>query len=138
MKRSLLLSVVCIALTSLYLLIPFSSHAQQSGALKVASASICENVVNREAVGSGTNFAVSVGRLYCFSNIGDIQNPTEIVHTWYYGETQRASVSLGVNPPSWRTYSSKIIQAHEIGTWRVEILDASGNLLETVRFEITQ
>jgi len=72
------------------------------------------------------------------SNIAGIQNPTKIVHAWYYGETQRARVTLGVNPPKWRTYSSKIIQAHEIGAWRVEILDASGNLMETVRFEITQ
>jgi hypothetical protein len=46
-------------------------------------------------------------------------------------------VSLNINPPSWRTYSSKIIQPHEIGAWRVEIQDSSGNVLETVRFETT-
>lgn len=138
MKSYFLRSGICIAIVSLCLLVPFSSHAQQAGELEIASASICKEVANREAVNAGTSFAFSVGRLYCLSNIAGIQTPTEIVHTWYYGETQRARVTLGVNPPNWRTYSSKIIQAHEIGAWRVEILDASGNRLETVRFEITK
>ena len=138
MKRFFFSSGVCTAIISLCLLIPFSSHAQQAGALSVESASICTGVANREAVDAGTSFAVSVGRLYCFSKLADIQESTEIVHVWYYGETERARISLGVNPPAWRTYSSKIIQAHEIGAWRVEILDASGNLLETLKFETTR
>jgi len=138
MKRFLFSSGVCMAIIALCLLIPFSSHAQQAGAISVESASICTGVANREAVDVGTSFAVSVGRLYCFSKITDIPESTEIVHVWYYGDTERARVSLGVNPPAWRTHSSKIIQAHEIGSWRVEILDASGNLLETLKFETTQ
>ena len=138
MKRFFFSSGICMAIISLCLLIPFSSHAQQTGALSVESASICTGVANREAVDVGTSFAVSVGRLYCFNKITDIPEPSEIVHVWYYGETERARVSLGVNPPAWRTHSSKIIQAHEIGSWRVEIIDASGNLLETLKFETTQ
>ena len=138
MKRFFLSSGVCRVIIALCLLIPFASHAQQADALSVEGASICTGVADREAVDAGTSFAVSVGRLYCFSKIADIQESTEIVHVWYYGETERARISLGVNPPAWRTYSSKIIQAHEIGSWRVEILDASGNLLETLKFETTQ
>lgn len=137
MKRFFFSSGICMAIISLCLLIPFSSHAQQAGALSVESASICTGVANREAVDAGTSFAVSIGRLYCFSKIAGIQESTDIVHVWYYGETERARISLGVNPPAWRTHSSKIIQAHEIGAWRVEILDASGNLLETLKFETT-
>ena len=138
MKRLLFSSGVCIVVISLCLLIPFASHAQQAAALIVEDASICTGVANRDAVDAGTSFAVSVGRLYCFSKLADIQESTDIVHVWYYGETERARISLGVNPPAWRTYSSKIIQAHEIGAWRVEILDASGNLLETLKFETTR
>ena len=137
MKRFFISSGACMAIISLCLLIPFSSNAQ-AGALSVESAAICTGVANREAVDAGTSFAVSIGRLYCFSKIADIQESTDIVHVWYYGETERARISLVVNPPAWRTHSSKIIQAHEIGAWRVEILDASGNLLETLKFETTQ
>ena len=137
MKRFFLLSIVYFVIL-LCPLVAFTSHAQQAGTLEVADATICKDVVNREAIEPGDSFAVSVGRLFCFSSITGIQNSTEIVHTWYYGDTERARVALGVQPPQWRTYSSKIIQAHEIGTWRVEITDASGNLLEKITFEITQ
>jgi hypothetical protein len=106
--------------------------------LQVEDSAICEGVVNREVVSEGSSFSASVGKLYCFSKIANIDSYTEVVHAWYYGDTPRARVTLNVNPPAWRTYSSKIIQAHETGDWRVEILDREGNLLETVRFQVTQ
>ena len=106
--------------------------------LQVENSAIGEDVVNREVVSEGESFPVSVGKLYCLSKIANIQNHTEVVHAWYYGSEERARVNLNVSPPAWRTYSSKIIQDHEIGVWRVEILDTDGNLLETVRFQLTQ
>jgi hypothetical protein len=137
MKRFLALSVLCIGITSMCLLVPNSIYAQQSGDLNVAGAVICKNIVDRQPVEPGTSFPASVGRLYLYSKIADIQNPTQIVHAWYIGDVERARVSLNVNPPAWRTYSSKIIQAHDIGKWHVKILDDAGNLLEDVEFEVT-
>jgi hypothetical protein len=46
-------------------------------------------------------------------------------------------VSVFIDPGSRRTYSSKAIQAHEIGAWHVDVMDTSGNLLETINFEIS-
>lgn len=138
MKRILFSSGVCVAIMSLCLLIPFSSNAQQAGALSIEAASICTGVADREPVDAGTSFSVSNDRLYCFSKIANIEEATEIVHVWYFGDTERARKTLGIKPPAWRTNSSKIIQPHEIGSWRVEILDASGNLLDTLKFEVTQ
>ena len=137
MKRFFLFTGVRVAIVALCFLIPLAAQAQQSDAVTVASAVICQQIVNRQAVDAGTSFAASVGKLYCQSKISDIQESTQIVHVWYYGDTERARVSLNINPPSWRTYSSKVIQPHEIGAWRVEIQDRSGNVLETVRFETT-
>lgn len=137
MKHSLLWSGLCSVIVAVCLLVPHLIHAQQSDKMHAASAVICTKVVDRQPVEPGTRFASSIGRLYCYSKIANIQNSTEIVHVWYFGDTERARVALGVNPPSWRTYSSKIIQAHEIGKWHVEILDASGNSLASVEFEIT-
>jgi hypothetical protein len=117
--------------------VPYSIQAQQAGNLNVASAVICKKVADRRPVESGTSFSASVGKLYCYSKITDIQNSTQIVHVWYFGDTERARITLKVNPPSWRTYSSKMIQGHEIGKWKVKILDASGNSLKDVEFEIT-
>ena len=137
MKQFLSLSGVCIVLASICLVVPYPIHAQQTGNLNVASAVICKNVVDRQPVEPGTSFSASVGRLYCYSRIADIQNSTQIVHVWYFGDTERARIPLRVNPPSWRTFSSKKIQGHETGKWQVKILDASGNSLEQVEFEIT-
>jgi hypothetical protein len=124
--------IVCMALGMVFAVAAIASTIQ------VESSAIGEDVVNREVVSQGDSFSASVGKLYCFSKIANLENYTEVVHAWYYGSEQRARVTLNVNPPAWRTYSSKIIQAHEIGAWRVEILDQDGNLLETVRFQVTQ
>jgi len=138
MKRFFSLVSLYGAILSVFLLTPFLTSAQDTGPVKVAATVMCKNVTDREPVDAGTSFSVDVGKLYCFSKITEIQNSSNIVHVWYFGDTERARVSLNVNPPAWRTYSSKTIQAHEIGAWRVEIHDASGNLLETVHFETTQ
>ncbi len=137
MKRFLLLSVLCIAIVSMCLLVTDSIHAQPSGRLNAANSVLCKKIVDRQPVEPGTSFPASVGRLYLYSKITDIQNPTQIVHAWYFGDVERTRVALNVNPPAWRTYSSKIIQSHEIGKWHVKILDAAGNSLEDVEFEIT-
>lgn len=131
MKKVFTLPVILMACMA-FAVVAFASTMQVQNSL------ICEDVVNREVVSQGTSFSASVGKLYCFSKIANIENYTEVVHAWYYENTERARVTLNVNPPAWRTYSSKIIQPHEIGDWRVEILDREGNLLETVRFQVTQ
>ena len=135
MKKVTNLSTIFIILVAFGVFVPLAISAVS---MEVANSAICEKIVNREIVNEGRSFSASVGKLYCFSKIANVDSYTEVVHAWYYGNNERARVTLNVNPPAWRTYSSKIIQAHEIGSWRVEILDATGNLLNTVHFEVTQ
>ena len=135
MKKVANLSTIFIILVAFGVFVPLAISAVS---MEVTNSTICEKIVNREVVNEGRSFSASVGKLYCFSKIANIDSYTEVVHTWYYGNTERARITLNVNPPAWRTYSSKIIQTHEIGSWRVEISDASGNLLNTVHFEVTQ
>ena len=137
MKKMVSFSVVIVCLITLCLLIP-AAGAQEASKVQVVAAAICKNVVDREAVDVGTQFSNSVSRLYCFTKAVSTQIPSEVIHVWSYGDVERARVSLAVNAASWRTYSSKAIQPHEIGSWRVDVLDTSGNLLETINFEITQ
>jgi hypothetical protein len=137
MKKMVSFSGVMVWLVSLCLLIP-AAGAQEANKVQVVAAAICKDVVEREAVDVGTQFSNSVSRLYCFTKAVSTKIPTEIVHVWSYGDVERARVSLAVKAATWRTYSSKAIQSHEIGSWRVDVLDTSGNLLETINFEITQ
>jgi hypothetical protein len=137
MKKKVSFSGVMVLLISLCLLIP-AAGAQETNKVQIVAAAICKDVVDREAVDVGTQFPNSVSRLYCFTKAVSTEIPTEIVHVWRYGDVERARVSLAVRAATWRTYSSKAIQSHEIGPWRVDVLDTSGNLLETINFEITR
>jgi len=110
--------------------------AQATG-LSVETSAVCENVVDREPVDEGTSFSVSVGRLYYFTKIVGAETATEVTHVWWFGSSERARITLPIGGSYWRTYSSKVLQAHEIGTWRVEVIDADGNNLETVEFTVT-
>jgi len=98
---------------------------------------ICRDVYNRRPLVVGSSFDSSVYRLYCYTNIASTQSPTEITHVWYFGETEKARVKLPVKSSTWRTYSSKQIKSNEIGNWHVEVLGPQGELLQTLRFEIT-
>ena len=137
MKSMFYFSKVVVVLISMCLLIS-TVEAQVAGKIEVAAAAICKSVVDREAVDVGTHFLNSVPRLYCFTKIAGASTPTEVVHVWSYGDVERARISLMVKSSDWRTYSSKAIQAHETGAWRVDVLDTAGNLLETINFEVTQ
>ena len=130
-----------LALSSLMLILMFlglqaTSQSQKTSQLEVEVAAICKSVVSLEPVDSAISFAATVGNLYCFTKITGAQSPTQITHVWHFDGTERARVDLAVNAASWRTYSSKIIQSHEMGSWHVDVLDDAGNLLKTIKFEV--
>jgi len=137
MKRTYFALLVVIALIIVPLSHAATSMAQETVILAVAEASICRDVVNRQPVGAGDSFEASVGKLFCFTKITGAQSPTQISHAWYFGDAQKATVTLSVKSSSWRTYSSKRIQPHEIGDWRVDVLGPGGEILQTLQFKIT-
>ena len=121
---------------ALFLAITATTAAAAS--LQVESAVICEQVVDREPVDVGSSFSATVEKLYFFTKIVGAEGNPQVTHVWYYGDTERARVTLSVRASNWRTYSSKRIQAQETGAWRAEILDAEGNTLATARFEVVK
>jgi hypothetical protein len=125
-------------LLSLVLFLTMNAVAQETDSIKVESAAVCENIVDRDPAGAGTSFSVTVGKLFFFTKITGAENPIEIAHVWYFGDTERARVTLPVKTNTWRTHSSKILQAHEIGAWHVDVLGPAGEVLETVQFEVVQ
>jgi hypothetical protein len=136
MKRTHAALLIMIASIIVPLSLALTSMAQDTAPLVVEESAICRDVVDRQPVGVGYSFDASVGKLACFTKITGAQSPTQISHAWYFGDTQRAKVTLSVNASSWRTYSSKIIQPHEIGDWRVDILGPGGELLKIMEFKI--
>lgn len=137
MKRSCYSMVVLVMLITLSLSQVATVWAQGTASLEVAVAAICRDVVNREPVSVGNSFEASVGKLYCFTKIVGAQEPIEISHVWYFGDTERAKISLSVRSTSWRTQSSKKIQPHEVGDWHVDVVGPEGKVLQTLQFKIT-
>ena len=133
MKKSVF---VLLVLVTICLGLQATSQSQETSQLEVTAAAMCKNVVDLEPVYSGTSFPVSLDTLYCFTKVAGAQSPTQVTHVWYFDGTERARVALAVNSVSWRTYSSKIIQPHEMGAWRVDVLDADGKVLRTLEFEV--
>jgi hypothetical protein len=117
---------------------PASAGAGQ-GDMEVARAAVCTAVVKHEPQGSGTEFAASAGKLYCFTHIKGAQDSTQIVHKWFRGDKLISIVPLPVKSSSWRTYSAKEIPAEQGDeAWKVEVYTAGedGKLLETVSFTV--
>ena len=110
---------------------------QEPSNLQVEVATVSKDLIDRAPVEAGSSFPASVGKLFCFTKITGALNPTHVTHVWFFDGTERARVELEVNSPSWRTYSSKIIENHEAGAWRVEVVDSAGNVLQTLNFEVT-
>ena len=111
------------------------NHAEAQ-ALTVEQAVICKKVVNRVPVDAGNRFATSIDKIYCFTKIVGAKHPTDIIHVWYFDDTERDRVTLSVGGSPWRTYSSKRLRPSDVGSWHVDVLDASGAMLDRVAFDV--
>jgi len=132
--RRIIIEVMVIGLLALSVEI----QAQEASSLRVEFATISKGVVSHEAIGAGTSFPASVGKLYCLTKMVNVKGPGKITHIWYHGSTERARITLAVDSPSWRTYSSKIIRPQEMGEWHVDVLNPEGEKLLSIPFEIRQ
>ena len=114
-----------------------ATTVQQASNVHVELGAVCKDVIDLAPVDAGSSFPASVGKLFYFTKITGALDPTHVTHVWSFDGTERARVELAVNSPNWRTYSSKNIESQEVGAWRVEVIDAEGNVLQTLNFEVT-
>jgi hypothetical protein len=99
-----------------------------------ATAVVCTGVKDRAPIGAAENFAASVGQLTCFCELHGVKD--KVVHVWFHGDKEVASIELPVRAERWRTWSVKKIPAAWTGPWRVEVRDASGTVLATAKFTV--
>jgi len=92
----------------------------------------------REIIGEAYIFPSSIGRVYCWTLVLGSEEPTEITHVWYYGEEKMAEVKLSIKSQRYRTWSYKTILPEWVGNWRVEVVDAIGDLLKSISFEVVK
>lgn len=126
-----------VSLISICLFTTSAVSAQPGASLQVLDATISRDVIQRAPVDAGDSFPASAGKLFCFTRMVGAQSPTEVTHVWYFGDVERAQVKLPVQAGQWRTWSSKIIQPHEVGQWFVDVIGPGGKVLQTLQFKVT-
>lgn len=74
--------------------------------------------------------------VYLWTRVSGAEAGTVLHHVWFKGDEQVADVELTINGSPWRTWSRKTITGDATGSWRVEVRDETGNVLETVSFTV--
>jgi Protein of unknown function (DUF2914) len=111
------------------------STATAAPAPTVVAAAVGTSIADRMPADTASSFAPDVGKLYAWAKIQGATGTT-IHDVWFHGDQQVADVSLNVSTSPWRGWSTKNILPTATGAWRVEIRDASGNVLATLHFTI--
>lgn len=109
---------------------------QPAPSVQVAAAVLTTGIRDHMPVDSLSRVPSDVGRVFLWTRITGAQDSTVVAHVWYRGDEQAASVQLPVRSPDWRTYSTKQILPSWTGPWHVEVVDANGNVLKTVTFQV--
>ena len=108
----------------------------EENSLQIIRDVVTTEVIDREPINDGLVFSASMGPVFYFTEVKGAYTPTHITHTWYYEGQQMAQVPLAIEGPRWRTWSSKQMLKEWNGSWRVEAVDADGNLLSSQTFEV--
>ena len=104
---------------------------------QLAQAVICEEVKDRKPRYTAVAFSIGKGRVYCYTDFEPVTKQTHIYHNWFRRDTLTARVKLTVKPPRWSTFSYISLRKTDKGPWRLEITNAEGDVLHTLRFSIT-
>jgi hypothetical protein len=119
--------------------LPAVAAAEESkSSLKITELAVTTKIVKGNPIDSVHRIsASSVNALYCFTRLtADEDTDTTIKHVWYRDTEKIGEYVLPVKGKKWRTYSKKMIEKGEPKEWRVEVLDAEGKLLKTVKFRM--
>jgi hypothetical protein len=114
------------------------SRAVAADQLILTSAVMCEDVRERQPVNEGVLFSIAAGRVVCFTLFDPVTEKTYITHNWYNRDNLSTKIKLPLMPPRWTTYSAIQLRESDKGPWRVEITDSDGQILQILRFSVTE
>ena len=81
---------------------------------------------------------IIIPSVMCFTNFDVVPKTMDVFHDWIKKDVPVYRKKLVLKPPRWSTVSSIKLRESDRGPWRVEVRDADGKLLSTVRFSITE
>jgi hypothetical protein len=123
----------------LLLTVPSAATGQaETKKLTLDRATMCESIENGQPVAETVVFSIEKEKAVCFTSFNPVPATTHIYHLWYRRHRLSAKIRLRVDPPRWSTFSRIQFRDGDKGPWRVEITDAEGRVLKTLRFSITE
>lgn len=102
----------------------------------VAQAQFTTAVNNRVPADNITSLDNSHNQVFFFTALKDAAGQT-ITHRWQYNGQTMAEVKFEPKANHWRVWSSKMLMPSQTGTWTVEVLDGSGNVLASKTLDYT-
>jgi hypothetical protein len=142
MKRAMCLSVF--AMFACYS-ISFSQDSTASAAAQVSAApspsfsvdsiAIAGNIESRMPVQVNSEFPWDVGRVFCWVRISSSHAPVPVKFLWYKNEEMVLEWPYSLISESGRLWGMKAVAT---GKWKVEIVDASKNIVKTASFEVKE
>lgn len=115
-----------------------SAPAEKSAATgSVNKAQFTSGVTNHEPNDELTTLDNSHTRIYFYCVLNNL-NGQEVTFRWSYNDVTQAEVKQTPAYPHYRTNTSKELDPSKLGTWKVEVVDAGGNVLTSKTFEYTK
>ena len=105
--------------------------------MTVRDIQICKDIVNRTPVGTDNYFTNKVDTLYCYTRIQNTGGKQELAHQWYYNDQLVTTVRYNIKTSNiYRSWTRKTIFSHQVGKWRVDVLDSAEVLIGSKSFYI--
>jgi|GEM_PF-704695 len=119
--------------------VPAASTAAKpaAGSGSVSKAQFTSAVTNHEATDNLTTLDNSHTRIFFYCVLNGFQGQ-EITFRWSYNDVTQAEVKQTPAYPHYRTQTSKELDPSKLGTWKVEVMDSSGNVLTSKTFDYTK
>jgi len=114
-----------------------SEPAKPAAKGSVSRAQFTTGVTNHEPNDEVTTLDNSNTRIFFYAVLVNLQGQ-EVTFRWSYNDITQAEVKQTPSSARYRTNTSKTLDPSKLGTWKVEVMDASGNVLTSKTFEYTK
>jgi hypothetical protein len=105
--------------------------------LTLVQTAMCEGIEDYIPQNQAIVFSMTIGKVSCFTSFDPVPEQMFVYHNWFFRDKLSTRIKLSLQPPRWSTFSSIHLREADKGPWRVEVIDQKGNILDILRFSIT-
>jgi len=111
-----------------------SDTAKPAAKGQVQKAQFTSGVENHEPKDNLDSLTNDQTRIFFYAVLVNLQGQ-EVTFRWSYNDVTQAEVKQTPTSMRYRTNTSKTLDPSKLGTWKVEVVDASGDVLTSKTFE---